>query len=52
MFRRRGCVAGITGLLETRNWRRKLLYKRGLNMYNEVAYRKISRCCNKDQIRI
>jgi hypothetical protein len=37
--------------LQTRNWRIKLLYDKWLSMNVNLAYRKILRCSNKDQIR-
>ena len=37
--------------LETRKWGMKFLSKKLLSMDTDVAYRKIVRCPNKDQIR-
>jgi hypothetical protein len=37
--------------LETRNWRTKFLSEKWLIVNKEVAYRKILRCCDKDQVR-
>jgi hypothetical protein len=37
--------------LETRKWGMKFLSKKWLSMNTEVAYRKIVRCPNKNQIR-
>jgi hypothetical protein len=36
---------------DTRNWRLKLLNDKWPSMNKEVAYRKMLRCTNKDQIR-
>jgi hypothetical protein len=37
--------------LETRNWRMKFLNDQWLSMNGNVAYSKILRCTNKDQVR-
>jgi hypothetical protein len=37
--------------LETKHWRMEVLSDGWFNVHKEVAYRKILRCTNRDQIR-
>jgi hypothetical protein len=47
MFREGRHQAHFTGSPETRNWKTEMLCKRWLEIYEEVAYRKMLSCTNK-----